>query len=57
MPRKTKTTKRRPQKRKSQEYAGIESMNRTMETGIKTIGNVAVAGMALGLTGAIINKI
>ena len=57
MPRKTKTTKKRPQRRKSPEYAGIESMNRTMEGTTRAVANVAIAGMALGLTGAIINKI
>lgn len=54
MPRKTKTTKKRPQRRKSTDYAGIESMNRTMEATTKMVGNVAIASMGIGLAGAIV---
>jgi hypothetical protein len=57
MPRKTKTTKKRPQRRKSPEYAGIESMNRTMQAGMNMIGNVTVASLGVGLAGSIISKI
>ena len=52
MPRKTKTTKKRPQKKKY--YSGVDSMERVMETGIKTAGMVAVTGMTIGLTGAVL---
>jgi hypothetical protein len=54
MPRKTKTTKKRPQKRKSPEFAGIRSMEKTMEATTKMVGTVAVAGMTIGLAGSII---
>ncbi len=54
MPRKTKTTKKKPQKRKSPEFEGIKSMEKTMETGMKTIGTVAVAGMGMALAGSVI---
>jgi hypothetical protein len=57
MPRKTKTTKKKPQKRKSPEFAGIKSMERTMETGIKTAGAIAITGMTLGFTGAVLGGI
>jgi hypothetical protein len=54
MPRKTKTTKKRPQRRKSPEYAGIESMNRTMQATTQMVGNVAIAGMGMALAGSVI---
>ena len=54
MPRKTKTTKRKPQKRKSPEFEGIRSMERTMEATTKMVGTVAVAGMGMALAGSII---
>jgi len=54
MPRKTKTTKKRPQRRKSPEYAGIESMERTMEATTKMVGTVAIAGMGIGLVGGVL---
>jgi len=54
MPRKTKTTRRKPQKRNSPEFAGIESMNRTMQAGMNMIGNVTVASLGVGLVGSII---
>ena len=57
MPRKTKTTKKKPQKRKSPAYAGIRGMEKTMESTTKAVANVAIAGMTLGLAGAIISKI
>lgn len=57
MPRKTKTSKKRPQRRKSTEYAGIESMNRTMQATTQMVGNVAMAGMAVGLAGSIIGSL
>lgn len=55
MPRKTKTTKKRSQKRKS--MYSIDSMTRTMETGMNMIGNVTVASLGVGLAGAVISKI
>jgi hypothetical protein len=55
MPRKTKTIRKRPQKRKV--YSGIDSMEKTLETGIKTAGMVAVTGMTLGFTGAVLGGI
>lgn len=54
MPRKTKTSKKRPQKRKSPEFEGIKSMERTMEATTRMVGNVAIAGMGIGLAGAVI---
>lgn len=54
MPRKTKTSRKRPQKRKSPEYVGIESMNRTMKATTQMVGNVAIASMGIGLAGAIV---
>ena len=45
MPRKTKTTKR---KRKSPEFEGIRSMERTMEATTKMVGTVAVKGDGYG---------
>lgn len=57
MPRKTKTSKKRPQKRKSPEFEGIRSINKSMETGMKVIGNVTIASLGIGLAGAVINKI
>jgi len=54
MPRKTKTTKRKPQKRKSPEFEGIKSMERTMEATTKMVGTVAIVGMGVGLAGGII---
>ncbi len=57
MPRKVKTQRKKPQKRKSPAYAGIESMNRTMQTGMNMIGNVTVASLGVGLAGAVISKI
>jgi hypothetical protein len=54
MPRKTKTIKKKPQKRKSPVYKGIDSIEKAMETGIKTAGAVAITGMTLGFTGAIL---
>jgi len=57
MPRKVKTQKKKPQKRKSPEFEGIKSMEKTMETGMKTIGNIAIASMGFGLAGVVISKI
>ena len=54
MPRKTKTAKKRPQRRKSPEFEGIRSMERTMEATTRMVGNVAIAGMGIGLAGAIV---
>jgi hypothetical protein len=54
MPRKTKTTKKKPQKRKSPEFEGIRSMERTMEATTKMVGTVAIVGMGVGLAGGII---
>ena len=54
MLRKTKTTKRKPQKRKSPEFEGIKSMERTMEATTKMVGTVAIVGMGVGLAGGII---
>lgn len=54
MPRKTKTTKKKPQKRKSPEFEGIKSMERTMEATTRMVGNVAIVGMGIGLAGAVI---
>ena len=54
MPRKTKTVKKRPQRRKSSDMYGIKGMERTMQTGMNTVGNVAIAGMTLGFAGAVI---
>ena len=54
MPRKTKTTKKKPQKRKSLEFEGIGSMERTMEATTRMVGNVAIVGMGVGLAGAVI---
>jgi hypothetical protein len=54
MPRKTKTTKRKPQKRKSPEFEGIKSMERTMEATTQMVGNVAIAGMGVALAGSVI---
>lgn len=54
MPRKTKTTKKKPQKRKSPEFEGIRSMERTMEATTRMVGNVAIVGMGIGLAGAVI---
>jgi hypothetical protein len=53
MPRKA-TTKQKPQKRKSPEFEGIRSMERTMEATTKMVGTVAVAGMGIGLVGGIV---
>lgn len=55
MPRKTKTTKKRPQRRKSM-YA-VDSMNRTMQATTQMVGNVAMAGMAVGLAGSVIGSL
>jgi len=54
MPRKTssKKVKRKPQKRKY--YSPVDSMERTMEAITKMVGTVAIAGMGIGLAGAII---
>jgi hypothetical protein len=54
MPRKTssKKVKRKPQKRKY--YSPVDSMERTMEATTKMVGTVAIAGMGIGLAGAII---
>ncbi len=57
MPRKTKTTKKKPQKRKSPEFEGIRSINKSMETGMKVIGNVTMASLGVGLAASVINKI
>ena len=57
MPRKTKTTKRKPQKRKSPEFEGIKSMERTMEATTKMVGTVAIVGMGVGLAGGIIGEL
>jgi len=57
MPRKTKTTKRKPQKRKSPEFEGIKSMERTMEATTRMVGNVAIAGMGIGLVGGVLGGI
>ena len=54
MTRKTKTTKRKPQKRKSPEFEGIKSMEKTMEATTRMVGNVAIVGMGVGLAGGII---
>jgi hypothetical protein len=56
MPRKTspKKIKRKPQKRK---YSPVDSMERTMETTTKMVGNVAIAGMGIGLAGAVLSRI
>ena len=54
MPRKTKTQRKKPQKRKSPEFEGIKSMERTMEATTRMVGNVAIAGMGIGLAGAVI---
>lgn len=54
MPRKTKTTKKRPQRRKSPEYAGIRGMEKTMQTTTQMVGNLAIASMGIGLAGAVI---
>lgn len=54
MTRKTKTTKRKPQKRKSPEFEGIRSMERTMEATTKMVGTVAIAGMGIGLVGGVL---
>ena len=54
MPRKTRTSKKRPQRRKSPDYAGIESMNRTMKATTQMVGNLAIASMGIGLAGAIV---
>lgn len=54
MPRKTKTTKKKSQKRKSPEFEGIKSMEKTMEATTRMVGNVAIAGMGIGLAGAVI---
>lgn len=54
MPRKTKTSRKKPQKRKSPEFEGIRSMERTMEATTRMVGNVAIAGMGIGLAGAVI---
>lgn len=53
MPRKS-ITKRKPQKRKSPEFAEIKSMEKTMEATTKMVGNVAVASLGVGLAGSII---
>jgi hypothetical protein len=37
--------------------AGIESMNKTMQTTTQMVGNVAIAGMGIGLAGAVIGMI
>jgi len=57
MPRKTKTTRKKPQKRKSPEFEGIGSINKSMETGMKVIGNVTMASLGVGLAASVINKI
>ncbi len=49
---KRKSTKRK--QTNSPEFAGIRSMEKTMETGMKTIGTVAVAGMGMALAGSVI---
>jgi hypothetical protein len=51
MPRKTKSTKR---KRKSPEFEGIKSMEKTMKATTRMVGNVAIAGMGMALAGAVI---
>lgn len=35
----------------------VDSMTRTMETGMNMIGNVTVASLGVGLAGAVISKI
>lgn len=57
MPRKTKTSKKRPQRRKSPEYAGIRGMEKTMQATTQMVGNVAIAGMGIGLAGAVIGSL
>ena len=57
MPRKTNTNRKKPQKRKSSDMYGIKGMERTMEGTTKAVANVAIAGMTLGLAGAVISKI
>lgn len=55
MPRRT-ATKQKPQKRKrkSPEFEGIRSMERTMEATTKMVGTVAIVGMGVGLVGGIV---
>ena len=53
MPRKA-TTKQKPQKRKSPEFEGIRSMERTMEATTKMVGTVAIVGMGVGLVGGML---
>ena len=57
MPRKTKTTKKRPQRRKSSDMYGIKGMEKTMQTTTQMVGNLAIAGIGIGLAGAVISKI
>jgi len=54
MPRKTKTTKKKPQKRKY--YSPVDSMERTMEATTKMVGNVAIAGMGMALVGGMLRS-
>jgi hypothetical protein len=56
------TTKRKSKRastkrRKTGLDAGIESMNKTMQTTTQMVGNVAIAGMGIGLAGAVIGMI
>lgn len=54
MPRKTKTAKKKPQRRKSSDMYGIKGMEKTMQTTTQMVGNVAIASMGIGLAGAIV---
>jgi hypothetical protein len=49
---KRKTTKRKTRKAPVDE--GIASMERTMNTTIKTVGTIAVVGMGIGLVGGLL---
>ena len=50
--------KRAPAKRRKTGLdAGIDSMNKTMRDTTQMVGNVAIAGMGIGLAGAVIGMI
>jgi|WetSurMetagenome_2_1015567.scaffolds.fasta_scaffold160858_4 hypothetical protein len=56
------TTTKRKQKRASRKKiigldAGIENMNKTMRSTTQMVGNVAIAGMGIGLAGSVIGMI
>lgn len=57
MPRKTKTSKKRPQRGKSPEYKMVENMGKSMETGMKVVGNITMASLGVGIAASVINKI